>query len=444
MLFSAVQVLAGEGTVVRSGDVVLWWEPGPTAAGDLAAQLVALVGALAAEGPDAAGSAGPRVADLLRAGDAQALSGLVVALPSASGLRVVVLGGAQVLAGGVDIPRGWVDTEIAWPSSMSIGRADGRLTPPVAGSPYDLVEGGTPGSGAAIVLAARPDLAPPGPASVSPVEAPIATSSVAFTPPADAEAPAMPEPATADTVLFAPLPAPEPLPEPSPLPQPEPLAEPAPMITTAAHDDAPTVAWTATGETEPPPPVAAPLQAVIADPDPIPGPVEALADETASMPLPEPPGPVAATPWDAPAPAMPGPPRFSPDPAPLPVAPAAPPTPAAIYGAIVLDDGSAWSLDGDYAIGSNPSGAPDVMAGTLRGLPVADPSGQTHPAHAEVRHAEGGMLYLVARAPTYLLHEGTTAWQEAPLHQGVALQPGVRVAIGQRTFTLAAPTWTGA
>jgi len=349
-LLAAVQVQPGEGVVVRSGDVLAWWELGTIASPDLDSRLAALVHEMNEAGPDAAVTAGSRVAELMRGGGDQAISGLVLAMAAPGGLRVVVAGHAQVLAPGVDIPRGWVDTELAWPGTVALGRADGRLQPPVPGSPYDLVDGGAPGSGAAVVLAPRHDL------------------------------------------------------------------------DTAAPSDDATIVWT---------PAAAPA------------PLD-QHESTVGMQLPEPPPPAPSAGWDAPAPALPGPPRFSPEPAaPVPAAPMPPAqdqSAAAIYGAIVLDDGSTWALDADYVIGTQPAASPEVAAGRLRALALADPSGQVQAIHAEVRHGQGGTLLLVARARTFLLSEGSTAWQEAPPHVGLPLQPGVRVAVGPRTFTLAAPT----
>jgi hypothetical protein len=448
-------VLPGTGTIARYGDVILWWEPGPTAPTDLAHRLVALVRELADEGDAGGAAAGGRLAGVLREADAQAVTALVLALPSPTGLRVVVHGPGRVLAHGIEINRGWEDKDIGWPDSMALGRADSPLRPPTAGSPYDLIEGGVPGSGAAIALVAR-SVAP-----VAPVEAVAPTTAVPSIATPDLTAPVQPVP---------PAPAPgdddaeagEPAVDPALVPPLEPtiLATAAPAVTPVALAPDPADPWSA-----PPADVADAPTEVLTPVDSVPiaaapveaDPWEAAPPEPTGQPVPSILEPEVAAPpvedptisWDGALPAadddamatMPlgdaipaEPPPSSADPAP------AGRPPEAIYGAIILDDGSVWPLDADYVIGSAPGGSPDVLAGRMRPLPVVDPSGQAHPAHAEVRHGDGGSLLLVPRATTFVLRPGGSTWQEVPLHTGVALEPGARVSVGQRTFTLAAPT----
>lgn len=418
MLFSAVQVLPGAGTVARTGDVVLWWEDGPALTPDVPARLVELARSLAAGGPAAAAEAGPRIAEVLGSIGGQALSGLVLVLPSPAALRAVVVGAAQVLAPGVDIPRGWVDTELAWPSSMAVGRADGTLRPPVAGSPFDLVEGATPGAGAAIVLAARSlpsHPIEPEPAVSGPAASQAATPAPEPLPVAEPDAVLPPErPHAPDSPGMA---------EEAGLP---PAAAPPPVVQPSGQP-----AWTSTESTQAEPePLEA--QAMAAEPAPAPPASTPTAAWSASQEAPSPPAP-----HEAPTVAMPGPPRFSDTGA---EGQAAAPAAAEVYGAIVVDDGSVHALDGDYVLGSNPALAPEVGTGTLRSLPLTDAAGQVQPVHAEIRHGGGGALVLIARAPTFLLPPGAGSWQDAPPHHPVPLQPGVVVAIGQRTLRLAGPT----
>ena len=102
-------------------------------------------------------------------------------------------------------------------------------------------------------------------------------------------------------------------------------------------------------------------------------------------------------------------------------------------GTLVLDDGTAHGLDTDHLLGTAPDA--EGADGGTRPVPLVDQHGQIAPVHAEVRLV-GWDVVLFARAPTFLLTEGTQQWAPVALGQPTPLATGARVAIGQRTFTV--------
>jgi len=105
-------------------------------------------------------------------------------------------------------------------------------------------------------------------------------------------------------------------------------------------------------------------------------------------------------------------------------------------GVVVVDDGSAFSLDSDYVIGREPELDAEVAAERARPLVIADEQRSISRVHADLR-LEGWDVMLSDRGSangTFVYPPSATAWSQLPAGQPVTLAPGTRVAVGQRTF----------
>ncbi len=108
-------------------------------------------------------------------------------------------------------------------------------------------------------------------------------------------------------------------------------------------------------------------------------------------------------------------------------------------GFLVLDDGATYALDGRYVLGRDPSDDPLVASGEGRPIPLDDPQRSVSRVHAEVRLA-GWDVQLLDRGSTngtYVLRGGD--WEPVSSDEPRLIQPGTRMAIGQRTFVYEAP-----
>lgn len=214
-MLTNVQVLPGESSVARLGDVVVWFETGPAGGGEVLPQLMQAVQAVAA-GEVRPHQMGAHLAAVLNGGDAEAVPALAAATPEDGGLRVVVHGWGAVVADGVRVSNGWVDQLVTDRRTFFLGRNTVIPMAPSQSSALDLEDGVVPGDGVSFSLAAAPG-------SASAAEA-VTGGPVAA-------------PAAADTLPPIAWPPPPP-PTPSRLPTPEPApvvaAEPAPPTTPTA------------------------------------------------------------------------------------------------------------------------------------------------------------------------------------------------------------------
>jgi hypothetical protein len=105
-------------------------------------------------------------------------------------------------------------------------------------------------------------------------------------------------------------------------------------------------------------------------------------------------------------------------------------------GVLLSDDGTAYSLDGDYVLGRQPELAEDVAAGRARPLKVGDQMGKISRVHARValRDWEVVVTDLGSRNGTQLFNPGDTGWRTLRGDESVALHPGGRLVVGQSTF----------
>jgi pSer/pThr/pTyr-binding forkhead associated (FHA) protein len=100
-------------------------------------------------------------------------------------------------------------------------------------------------------------------------------------------------------------------------------------------------------------------------------------------------------------------------------------------GVMVFDDGSTYALDADYLIGREPETAPG-----LRPLRLADEERTLSRKHASVRREGWDVVVLDEGSAngTFVLPSGATEWQRVEPGTQVVLDPGARVALGQRSF----------
>jgi hypothetical protein len=105
-------------------------------------------------------------------------------------------------------------------------------------------------------------------------------------------------------------------------------------------------------------------------------------------------------------------------------------------GVLVLDDGAVYTLDGDYVLGREPEGAPEVAAGTATPLPLDDPDVTMSRVHAklllvgwDVRLVDAGSVN-----GTFVARPGETEWTRIAAGEPVVLKPGTRMSIGGRTL----------
>lgn len=111
-------------------------------------------------------------------------------------------------------------------------------------------------------------------------------------------------------------------------------------------------------------------------------------------------------------------------------------------GILVVDDGSVYSLERPYLLGAAVAWDPSVANGSVRALTLAgDRLGDTH---AEIR-LDGWAVSLVDRGTpggTHVLAPGQDGWSRISAHREVPLRPGTHVALGSRVLTYVSP-WPG-
>lgn len=113
-------------------------------------------------------------------------------------------------------------------------------------------------------------------------------------------------------------------------------------------------------------------------------------------------------------------------------------------GCLVSDDGTLWRLDSPFVVGSNPTADPTVRGGIAR--PLALEGSEMSPAHAEIR-LSGWDVEVVDRSSgggTFVFEPGAQSWERLRPYEPWALRPGTHVAFGQRIVTFLTPWITAA
>jgi hypothetical protein len=105
-------------------------------------------------------------------------------------------------------------------------------------------------------------------------------------------------------------------------------------------------------------------------------------------------------------------------------------------GVIVLDDGSVFSLDGDYVLGREPDHADEVVSGSATALTLEDPDTTMSRVHAKLLLVGWDVQLHDANSAngTYSAKPGDTEWTKLTPGTSVILKPGAKVALGGRTL----------
>ncbi|GII78159.1 hypothetical protein Sru01_31410 [Sphaerisporangium rufum] len=101
-------------------------------------------------------------------------------------------------------------------------------------------------------------------------------------------------------------------------------------------------------------------------------------------------------------------------------------------GALLLDDGMALPLDGDYLLGRDPERAPEVTAGEARPARVTSPDGSVSRRHLRVR-LDGWDVNLIDLGSvngTQVQPPGDPNFYDIPPQEPVPILPGTTVRIG--------------
>ena len=104
-------------------------------------------------------------------------------------------------------------------------------------------------------------------------------------------------------------------------------------------------------------------------------------------------------------------------------------------GVLLLDDGTAYSLEDDYVLGREPDLSEAVASGRARALKVDDGTGKISRVHARVGLKEWEVVItdLGSHNGTRVFNPGDTNWTTLGANESVVLQPGGHVVVGQST-----------
>lgn len=108
--------------------------------------------------------------------------------------------------------------------------------------------------------------------------------------------------------------------------------------------------------------------------------------------------------------------------------------PRPTLGIFMVDDGSAFSLDGDYVVGRAPQLDPTVQSGEAYALALNDPDATASRVHANV-HLNGWDVWMVDRGSangTFVYPPGATAPIELVPNEWAQIEPGSTIQVGGR------------
>jgi hypothetical protein len=108
-------------------------------------------------------------------------------------------------------------------------------------------------------------------------------------------------------------------------------------------------------------------------------------------------------------------------------------------GCLVVDDGTVWRLDAAYLVGSEPSGDPTVSGGMARPLKLT--GDDVSASHADIRLKDWDVQVIDRASPagTWVYEPASTAWSRLAPYEARTLKPGTHVAFGQRIVTFVTP-----
>jgi hypothetical protein len=111
-------------------------------------------------------------------------------------------------------------------------------------------------------------------------------------------------------------------------------------------------------------------------------------------------------------------------------------------GLLVFDDGATHTVDTGYLLGREPATDARVRSGVLRPITLEDPTGAMSRVHAEIRLDNWDVVLTDSGSSngTFIAEPGMQVWSMLGPSQPFRLVPGVRVRLGQRTFTFETPS----
>ena len=103
-------------------------------------------------------------------------------------------------------------------------------------------------------------------------------------------------------------------------------------------------------------------------------------------------------------------------------------------GVLLLDDGTAFTLDRDYVLGREPVLDTDVAAGLARPLRITDPNGTVGRVHLRVSLV-GWQVEVkdLGSVNGSVIYQSGGGEDRLSPHEPVVVKPGTRIGIGQRT-----------
>ena len=108
----------------------------------------------------------------------------------------------------------------------------------------------------------------------------------------------------------------------------------------------------------------------------------------------------------------------------------------------MFDDGATHTVDTGYLLGREPANDARVRSGVLRPITLDDPTGAMSRVHAEIRLDNWDVVLTDSGSSngTFIAEPGMQVWSMLGPSQPYRLAPGVRVRLGQRTFTFETPS----
>lgn len=112
-------------------------------------------------------------------------------------------------------------------------------------------------------------------------------------------------------------------------------------------------------------------------------------------------------------------------------------------GCVVVDDGTVWRLDSSYLVGSDPTEDPTVSGGMARPLQLA--GDDVSPSHADIRLKDWDVQVIDRASPsgTWVYEPGAASWTRLAAYEARTLPPGTHISFGRRIVTYVTPWVAG-
>ena len=112
-------------------------------------------------------------------------------------------------------------------------------------------------------------------------------------------------------------------------------------------------------------------------------------------------------------------------------------------GCVVVDDGTVWRLDSSYLVGSDPTEDPTVSGGMARPLQLA--GDEVSPSHADIRLKDWDVQVIDRASPsgTWVYEPGAASWTRLAAYEARTLRPGTHISFGRRIVTYVTPWVAG-